>query len=1091
MNILKLLRNNLYFYRRTHLGVVLGVALCTAILIGALIVGDSIKYSLKQIVYARLGNTHFALQSGDRFFRSQLADDVSTDLNTITAPLLQTRGIAISNGGEYRSNKVHIYGVDVRFDKMGNLQNVYADIQENELLLNSHLAALLNAQVGDEILVRIERLDAMPKDAPLALDTDLYITRRFLIKDIVTDEKFGRFGTFSNQVAPHNIFVSLSAMNEIMDIQSSANVLLVSGQTDFETLSKSLNENFQLADAGLELVGLLNEHVELRSNRIFIDRPIANFVLKSQDNANPIFTYFVNGISFKNKSTPYSFVSALGNSVITDNLADDEIIINSWLALDLSAKVGDKINVSYFVIGPKRSLVEKTTTFIVKQIVPIKGPYADRSLMPDFPGLADEDNCRDWDAGIPIDYDKIRDKDEQYWDDFHGTPKAFVNLKKAQELWSNRFGELTAIRFPNSSVVQLESTLSENLDPQSIGFVFSPVLQQGLNASTHSVDFAQLFLGLSFFIIIAALLLMGMLFVFGVEQRSQEIGLLLALGFSTKLTSRIIILEGLVLAILGGLVGVVLGVLYNQIILWALKSMWINIVGTSALQIYINPLTVLTGFLISVFIAVATMWLVFRKQSKRPIAFLQKGDNGSSLFSRIKVPIFSYVLGIISILMVIIILATTSAGRGKEAAAAYFTAGSLMLIGAIALCNIVLYKLNRSKANFSLFNIGMRNNSRRRLRSLTLVGLLASGLFVVFTVGANRHSPAKNAQQRDSGTGGFAFWGESTIPVLYDLNSQRGKEFYSLDKKEMANVEIVQLKVKEGDDASCLNLNRTSIPQLIGVDSQELDRRQAFTFVKKSDKLGPQNSWSALDQDFGGNIVPGFADQTVIIWGLGKSVGDTLFYVDENGQEFGVKLVGGLANSLFQGNVLISEKNFIKKYPSKSGYNLFLVDVSPQRQQETAKSLTWALQDQGFDLTPSTQRLEEFSKVENTYLSIFLILGGFGMVIGSIGIGIVVMRNVMERRGELALLRAVGFQRTALLKMLLAEFIVLLMAGIGIGILAALCAVLPALMSPGAGIPYVTIFITLIFVVFSGLFFTFISTRLAIRGNLLSALRNE
>ena len=1090
MNVFKLLKNSLYFYRRTHFGVILGVALSTAILTGALIVGDSIKYSLEQIVYSRLGRAYFALQSGDSFFRPQLADNISNDLDIITAPLLQTRGIAISNGGQFRSNKVHVYGVDSNFDKMAGLDNVYAQIQKHEILLNSHLAAILNVQGGDEVLLRIERLDAMPKDAPMALDADLFISRRFQIKGIVTDKEFGRFGLFANQVAPFNVFLSLPVLNEIMELKSSANVLLAAGPTDIADLDKSLKKNFQLADAGLLTAALEKNFVELRSNRIFIDPTIANLALKSQQNPNPIFTYFVNQISFNNKATPYSFVSAPGNSIITKGLADNEIIINTWLALDLAARVGDSINISYFVIGPKRTLVEKTTAFTVRRIVPIAGPYADRSLMPDFPGLSEKDNCRDWDAGIPIDYDKIRDKDEIYWEKYHGTPKAFINLKKAQELWSNRFGDLTAIRFPNSTVEKIETNLLKELVPQSLGFVFQPVLQQGLLAGSQSVDFAQLFIGLSFFIIVAALLLLGMLFVFGVEQRSQEVGLFLALGYSSNLIIRIILLEGLVLAVIGGLVGVMAGIFYNQILLAALKSLWINIVGTSALQIYVKPETVLIGFAISVLLAVATMWLVVRKQSKQTIVSLQRG-HGFGTIASTKPPLLSYILIALSIITVIIILSTTGPGRGKEAAAAFFTAGSLMLIAALAIVNIFLKRSNGMNKKLSLLNIGIRNNSRRRVRSLVLIGLLASGLFIVFTVGANRHGTTGDAGLRASGTGGFAFWGESTIPVLYDLNSQKGREFYNLSEEKMQNVNIVPFKVKEGDDASCLNLNRISNPQLIGVEPQELIQRHAFTFTKMSDNDEPDNPWLMLNQDFSSNIIPGIADQTVIVWGLGKSVGDTLYYMDERGQKFGVKLMGGLANSVFQGNVIISEKDFVEKYPSMSGYNLFLVDAPVQRQEEAEQTLTWALQDQGLDLTPTNRRLEEFSNVENTYLSIFLILGGFGLVIGSIGLGIVVMRNVLERRGELALLRAVGYQRDAILIILLSEFIALLMVGILVGILTSLIAVLPALMSPGAGIPYFTVMLTLVFVITSGLLFTYISTRFAIKGELLSALRNE
>src|SRR5213075_922101 len=105
----------------------------------------------------------------------------------------------------------------------------------------------------------------------------------------------------------------------------------------------------------------------------------------------------------------------------------------------------------YYVVGPMRRLVEQTATFTIKQIVPIKGIYGDRTLMPDFPGMTTAENCRDWDTGFPIKTDRIRDKDEGYWHRYRGTPKAFVTLRAGQQMWSNRFGNLTAVRYPASS----------------------------------------------------------------------------------------------------------------------------------------------------------------------------------------------------------------------------------------------------------------------------------------------------------------------------------------------------------------------------------------------------------------------------------------------------------------------------------------------------------------------------------------------------------------------------------------------------------------------------------------------------------------
>jgi hypothetical protein len=152
-------------------------------------------------------------------------------------------------------------------------------------------------------------------------------------------------------------------------------------------------------------------------------------------------------------------------------------------------------------------------------------PWADRTLMPDFPGIENAEKASDWDAGFPLVH-KIRPQDEEYWKNYRGTPKAFVSLAAGQKLWGNRFGDLTAIRFPVPASVEpgkfrdmLETNLVRALNPADFGLRFEAVRAQAMNGAEQSQDFGQLFLGFSIFLVVAALLLMALLFQFGLEQR--------------------------------------------------------------------------------------------------------------------------------------------------------------------------------------------------------------------------------------------------------------------------------------------------------------------------------------------------------------------------------------------------------------------------------------------------------------------------------------------------------------------------------------------------------------------------------------------
>ncbi|MCJ7680670.1 MAG: hypothetical protein MUP70_08095, partial [Candidatus Aminicenantes bacterium] len=438
-------------------------------------------------------------------------------------------------------------------------------------------------------------------------------------------------------------------------------------------------------------------------------------------------------------------------------------------------------------------------------------------------------------------------------------------------------------------------------------------------------------------------------------------------------------------------------------------------------------------------------------------------------------------------------LFTSDFGRGQDAFLYFFLAGILLLSGGMALFHLFLARVGRRISRYrpGLFQIGLRSASRRRVRSLTLFGLLACGLFIVFTVGANRTSTRKGAEQRSSGTGGFALYGESAFPVLHDLNTEEGRRVYGLDSLHPEDVRFVQLRVQTGDDASCLNLNRVARPRLLGVDPMELSGRGAFTFLKTIPETDGDNPWALLSRTLPDGIVPAVADNTVILWGLGKSVGDTLDYQDERGNGFKIMLVGGLANSIFQGNILIDERMFMEKYPSNSGTGVFLVDAPRNSAADVADRLTWALEDRGLEVTPAADRLAAFSRITNTYLTIFLILGSFGLLLGSLGLVVVVGRNVRERRGELALMRAVGFSLKSVRTVVLVEHLLLVFGGILLGILAALTATLPSLLTPGTDIPITTILLLIAAVVINGIGWTYTAVTRSVGTNLLSALRNE
>ncbi|MHC4844486.1 MAG: FtsX-like permease family protein, partial [Planctomycetota bacterium] len=526
----------------------------------------------------------------------------------------------------------------------------------------------------------------------------------------------------------------------------------------------AIQKNWELADAGLDIRWLAARDVlELRSSRIFIDSPVGQAAMESDRAGVGVLTYFVNELRSGEKATPYSMVTAMsksssGNSVIPVDMEDDEIIINDWLAEDLDVKEGDLIEADYYVVTNRRKLEERTSQFRIRSVVPIDEFTADSELMPEFPGLAEADNCRDWEPGIPIDLDKIRDKDENYWDRFRGTPKAFISLESGRNIWSNRYGDLTAVRFSLEAdrADTLTKEMLSRISAASLGLYFQAVRTRGIKASGEGTDFGQLFIGFSMFLIFAALVLLGLLFVFGVEKRSTQAGMLLAVGYKHEQIRRLFLIEGGILAIAGTIAGTIVGLLYTKAIIYGLTGLWRDAISGSTINFYVSPSTLLIAGLSGIAVSVVAIWLSLRKKLQRsPQQLLDENLEWqfftSKVFSRVRLWFFFAAIAAAGAIVLLITL-----GTGKSSAGVFFGAGALLLVGSIALVHGLLHITAGigKKTVGTLSGLGLRNSTRRSGRSLAVVAILASGVFLVIAVGANKHDPLAHAESRDSGTGG-------------------------------------------------------------------------------------------------------------------------------------------------------------------------------------------------------------------------------------------------------------------------------------------------------------------------------------------------
>jgi len=348
----------------------------------------------------------------------------------------------------------------------------------------------------------------------------------------------------------------------------------------------------------------------------------------------------------------------------------------------------------------------------------------------------------------------------------------------------------------------------------------------------------------------------------------------------------------------------------------------------------------------------------------------------------------------------------------------------------------------------------------------------------------------------------------SDQPIYQNLNDVAARTELGFDEeaeKVVAESQIIPLRVQSGDDASCLNLYSPRQPRVLGVTPAMIERG-GFQWgdTAATGDAAKANPWLLLErvasvsQSGAAQPIPVVLDQNTALYSLHLSgkPGDRLTIQDLQGNDVELEVVGLLKNSMFQGDLLIGEADFKRLFPTVSGYRMFLVAEDSGTQHRASDSalattLENSLGDYGLDIVPTADRLAALMAVQNTYLSTFQSLGGLGLLLGVFGLATVQLRSVLERRSELALMRAVGFRRRRLASMVLLENGSLLLVGLGVGVIAALVAISPNLLSGDAGLPIDSLAIMLLVILAAGLLAGIAAVRAVLRAPLVGALRGE
>ena len=1172
MNAFTLIQRNLRHFWRTNLAVILGVATAVAVLAGALLVGDSVRASLRNLALQRLGNTDFVI-TAPGFFREQFAGDLqlheqfAAHFNAV-CPIIAFEGVVTGDENNARAGGVQVYGVDERFWAFHNVNVQSPD--GNDVLLSHALATELGAKPGQTILLRIEKPSAIPAESLHGRKDELGRTIRFTMREALPPSSLGEFSLRPQQSAVRAVFVSLEKLQRNLEQDGKANVVLLAAKSDAsrqlvpQLVPRIVKDKFALADLGLKLRALPESRaVVLESDSALISDALATKAKAAAESLNlraaEVLTYLANTIRFGEKEIPYSLVTALDDeglngfrrmdphpnpetgegtysghlrSRVESSPPEPPILLNEWAARDLGATDGDLVTLEYYLWAEEGRLTTAKQDFRVAGIFPIFGPAADRNYAPEYPGITEAKSLADWDPPFPIELGRVRKADEEYWDQYRTTPKAFILLADGQKFWSLRYGRITSIRIAPADGSDLETAqrnyeqnLRATLDPAQMGLDIQSVKEQSLQASRGATDFGQYFTYFSFFLVVSALLLATLFFKLGIEQRLRELGLLRAIGFSARAIRSLFLREGVVLAALGSLAGVIAAIAYGALMMWGLRTWWVGAVGTTQLRLHIAPLSLLIGALSGIVASALCIWWTLRSLHAASPRSLLAGDLGKTSGAATGVQSTAFRLTpppkggtlnawftarwlalIFGLFGAVMLIAAALEMIGQVGG--FFGGGTLLLVAILCFWSAWLKSDKKQtiagQGAWPMARMGFRNATTRPGRSVLCIALIASAAFIIVSVDAFRRDGKAATYDKQSGNGGYPLMAESLLPIVHDPNSEQGREELNLADEALREAKVTRFRLRPGDDASCLNLYQPRNPRILGATGEFISQgRFAFQSSLAGTDVEKTNPWLLLNRETGDasnpqsaipespSAIPIIGDANSMTYVLHLKLGEEITVNASNGAPVKLRLVATLADSIFQSELLMSEKNFLKHFSDQEGYRVFLIDAAPEKASAVATTMEDKLSDFGFDAVSTEEKLAGFHQVENTYLSTFQTLGGLGLLLGTVGLGAVLLRNVLERRREIALMRAVGYQPSHLSLMVIAENALLLGCGLLTGVFCALLAIIPALVARGGRLSAVSLGLLLLAVLVTGLAASVIAVRAVIRSPLIPALRSE
>ncbi|MFO8050860.1 MAG: FtsX-like permease family protein [Thermoplasmatota archaeon] len=957
------------------------VALLCAVLIGSLSVGDGLMEMVEQNTERNLSRVDLTVEAP-----SFMDQRMIRDLEGVPASPVIHLEASVSTEGGAALGSVSLIGAEQDAFELLPLHLLEGDARtpdRHSAFINEEVSRELEVSAGDRVLVEVtpfRRSETNLLGSVRSNEVRMDIT----ITGIMKNSGIGRYREDAKDSVPPTMLMDLGHLQERLDREGEVNKVLVGGM-EKEKLRDLLDRRADMESAGMVLrEGSASNAYFLHSEDIFY-----NGSAVSDLSGGRTLSYFVDSISAGPSEVPYSVITGIdeeGADILGDGFLDKppkkgEIALSNRTAERLGADIGSTIELYFRILDDLGRPKQRMMNLTLSSIYELKGIMLETGFLPTIAGLTDSPTCGDWGPGFEMDLDRVQKEDEEYWELYGTAPKGYISLEDAREIWSNPYGDTTAMIFEENASQRID----ESIEASELGISLVDVRENALASSSALLIFPAMFVTFGSIMIIGAFLILHAVLKDLSRTRTHEWGILRSIGMDRKGIYSSAIGESSFSVLAGAVMGIPLGALLAYLMNLGLRSSWSRSVEEASIPFHISAGTFVVSASAALLASMVLVLLSTWAGTRGVVAVNIREKDPSISFAGKRRKVLWYVLGAAGIVFGLILLLS---GRYVERSMvpASFTMGSILFSVGLSL---LVYSLSARTVRMGHTSLMVSANlSRRPGKHPLAIALLVMGLTLALSLSTTAGILESGAEERiDDYGGGFQYLVETTDP-------------YQGDVEDMEHVVMVSVGSEGG---TCSNLNAVYPPRLLGVP-EKLMKEPGFQLSSSLDGLDSDGeAWNALSEKMDGSV-PVLVDQNTLQWIYYRSLGDTFEMEDEGGEKVELLVIGVLEPSVLTGSFVMSGEHLRELFPSRARADYILVGEGELEIDRVSEAFS--------ELTPEVTAVRELAmeniESELSYLYLFRDFLVLGLLVSMASAAVFTHVRALSLRKEIEVMRRIG-----------------------------------------------------------------------------------